>query len=437
MTSFLNLPNELISKILHNCYDTNSHLRWFICSIPLVSRQFYDLSLKLRSQYLAFENNNAIRKYQGTLSGGSAPCTVDFQQYDQDDIFDYLDQNALDELMNKVNSKRFLFSFMIENALDKRVLGRLFDSEIQSIDLTGLGTQYLSTEEFDVVLPSVSGLTQLCFHQASCIPDKFFLALFPTISGIQKLDLTGTLVSEDSLSMLPLFENLTHLSLGSLKLTKNTIFDCFTNQQNFKNSLKWLNLQTNFNSLTEDELLMILQSLVNNRNTTLEYLNLNGRLVTYEILKFLNFKFASLKALHIYKSAVSQQELKSYLDENASLKYINIAGNKNIVPTAQLLDSYSLDCWEFSPFTIKQDVGDWKMARTLYRAWLYKPSLQASDPCNGFEMKNKLGQKIVVNHRFLKFASNKVQLDDDEVWQENFRSQSIYNEFALNTSNEF
>lgn len=457
--SLSDLPNEVLELIIAQVYassgsqvDLIDHLHWFARTVSLVNRKFYRLSARYSYRYFIFKDPQSFHLLNRAFTNNTTAVksnaskyikTLDLQEFTLDHLWDgQVESSAfLSFLQNAKNLKEVLFSFALDYTLDEKVIEHLFyaSSTIESIDLSGLTS--VNSDMFAKVVVNrlgnivggagndangnfnCSNLKALSFHGSEAIPASFFNTLFPHLTNIEKLDLASIQISDDSVASFPVFHNLTHLSLSCCKLDKHRIFDYFTNQRALQHTLKWLNLETDYyhNTLTEDEILMVLDSLVpvattstntsalettnnnsNSQNTTLQYLNLNGRSVTFRILSFIKQHFISLQALHCYKAPVSVSELIRFLtppcadgddknndgsimsdNDNESifsvtststasptagkyqkLKYINVAGNRDVTIEAltgkndgscSLLEaSPSMLCWELSPFVVNR-----------------------------------------------------------------------------------
>ncbi|GMM34354.1 hypothetical protein DASC09_016790 [Saccharomycopsis crataegensis] len=499
-----------------------SHLSWFIQTVPLINKKFNVLSKQYIYYKLVFSTPNNFNSFVSLLLSNDHSSIaqhvkiLDLQQFAIDHL--YTDGALSSRTMLKFlqacnNLSQVYFSPAIDYCLNEDILFHILfgNNKITSFDISGISDANVFRKSLPVFNDDidihVSKLRRLSFYDSRSIPEEFLYRLFSYLTNIERLDLSNINIPSNTLYQCPVFTNLTHLSLGCSNLDKHEIFEYFIKQNTLQQTLQWLNLESSSltNNMSEREILSILNSLIpdavstpvsirssaNNsiedltslanqqrvldfhnfdietdrdrmkgkHNTTLKYLNLNGRGVTYKVLKFIKTHFIALESLHIYKSSASISELLKFLSGSIQkIKYLNLSGNSNItvdaIQESDLLQvSESLTCVELSPFIsnripngeikLRDATEVWKVARTQYRSWLYKDASIANHYDEGVEFRTSNGKEII-SHPFIKYGYNKIELEgisssfaDTTVWPPTVYRGSIYNDFGLNMCLEF
>lgn len=369
------LPIEILYQIIETVYydeSTNSisaNLEKFLKTIPVLLKPFNQLAIRFLYKYAIFNRPNSFERFLLNIVNqpdiGHYVEFMDFQTFTSIGLGRTGRMNQEIQMVTSStiqlalsmcpNLIEFQASENIQDDMDVAVLLMLFNHmpKIQALDFCGASLKQfaLAFDELkidcDSPIDSMSDsalvhsatpstlkhLYKISFHDCSNLPLRVFEKLLPHFGHLRRLDLTHTsMTSSVLLASLPHTCRLTHLSLARCsKLTTKDLIQFLTKHPAVANdSLQWLNLQIDSNvvsPLTDQYLLFILNNL---KASDLRYLNLGGLPVNKQALHVIKNKFSKLESLAISHANIEYPDLLHLLDENVSLKFLDLTTCKGL-----------------------------------------------------------------------------------------------------------
>ncbi|KAF8000960.1 hypothetical protein HF325_004749 [Metschnikowia pulcherrima] len=443
------LPIEILYQIIETVYydeSTNSilaNLERFLKTIPVLLKPFNQLAIRFLYKYAIFNRPNSFERFLLNIVNqpdiGHYVEFMDFQTFTSiglgrtgrmnQEIQMVTASTILMALELCPNLIEFQASENIQDDMDTAVLLRLFNNmpKIQALDFCGASLKQFAAAFDELTIDaemvdadsalvqsatplSLKHLFKISFHDCSNLPLRVFEKLLPHFGHLRRLDLTHTMITSSALlASLPHTCRLTHLSLARcLKLTTKDLIQFLTKHSSVANdSLQWLNLQTDSNvvsPLTDQYLLFVLNNL---KAADLRYLNLGGLPVNKQVLHTIKTKFPNLESLAISHATIEYQDLLHLLQDNTSIKFLDLTNCKGMDRRAllsMLRRSFAsgLEAIEFDyktlydltggeHFTVQPLQTDFSINSTTHlpqvwkfydnegrRAWIYK--IATSDP---------------------------------------------------------
>mmetsp|Transcript_3136 Transcript_3136/g.3511 ORF Transcript_3136/g.3511 Transcript_3136/m.3511 type:complete len:594 (-) Transcript_3136:26-1807(-) len=366
----LSLPLEILYQIIEIVYyddnttSINSNLENFSKTIPLLLKALNTISLRFLYKYANFNRPHSFDKFLQNLikypTLGQFVEFMDFQIFTSiglgrtgrmnQEIQMVTSKTILQALELTPNLIEFLASENIQDDLDEHVLNYLFNNlpKLQALDFCGASSEsFMSAfqkliindpinelDDEEVVLKSsLENLFKISFHDCSNLTPDVFIKILPHLPNLRRLDLTHTSITSTILNTyLPHSIELTHISLAKCsKLTTKDLINFLTNHPAVsKHLLTWLNLQIDSNMVTPLNEVYLYYTLKHLKAENLRYLNLGGLPLTGKILRLIKTNFTRLESLSLSHSSIELNDVNEYLNENKSIRYLDITGCKKI-----------------------------------------------------------------------------------------------------------
>lgn len=366
----LSLPLEILYQIIEIVYyddnttSINSNLENFSKTIPLLLKALNTISLRFLYKYANFNRPHSFDKFLQNLikypTLGQFVEFMDFQIFTSiglgrtgrmnQEIQMVTSKTILQALELTPNLIEFLASENIQDDLDEHVLNYLFNNlpKLQALDFCGASSEsFMSAfqkliindpinelDDEEVVLKSsLENLFKISFHDCSNLTPDVFIKILPHLPNLRRLDLTHTSITSTILNTyLPHSIELTHISLAKCsKLTTKDLINFLTNHPAVsKHLLTWLNLQIDSNMVTPLNEVYLYYTLKHLKAENLRYLNLGGLPLNGKILRLIKTNFTRLESLSLSHSSIELNDVNEYLNENKSIRYLDITGCKKI-----------------------------------------------------------------------------------------------------------
>lgn len=366
----LSLPLEILYQIIEIVYyddnttSINSNLENFSKTIPLLLKSLNTISLRFLYKYANFNRPHSFDKFLQNLikypTLGQFVEFMDFQIFTSiglgrtgrmnQEIQMVTSKTILQALELTPNLIEFLASENIQDDLDEHVLNYLFNNlpKLQALDFCGASSEsFMSAfqkliindpinelDDDEVVLKSsLENLFKISFHDCSNLPPDVFIKILPHLPNLRRLDLTHTSITSTILNTyLPHSIKLTHISLAKCsKLTTKDLINFLTNHPAVcQNLLIWLNLQIDSNMVSPLNEVYLYYTLKHLKAENLRYLNLGGLPLNGKILRLIKTNFTHLESLSLSHSSIELNDVNEYLNENKSVRYLDLTGCKKI-----------------------------------------------------------------------------------------------------------
>ena len=534
----LSLPVEILYQIIELVYynddmtSISANLERFANTFPPLLKKINEVSLRFLYKYAIFNRPQSFDAFWHTLVKnpelGRFVEFMDFQIFTSiglgrtgrmnQEIQMLTAETILKSLCMTPNLIEFLGSENIQDDLDQNVLFYLFNNlkRIQALDFCGASSLNFSQAfrkleilpnqkeetiggEENVEIIGLSNLFKISFHDCLTLSPDVFVKLLPHFTSLRRLDLTHTSITSTTLnSCLPHSARLSHLSLARCsRLTTKELINFLTLHPAVSNNLlTWLSLQCDVNTESVFKETYLYYTLNNLKANGLLYLNLGGAPVNARIMKLIKERFPHLESLSIAHSLLEVSDINEYLENNYSIKFLDIYGCRQIPKSSVLAilryNYGSSLCAVETDYNIAYEATNgtyvevrpfptssvnllnsesyepelWKFYDNEgRRSWIYKitadhpdyqDTLKASFDYNTnltyYDMET--GEKIVRKEKkpdFLKYASRKINCSIgyfnlnvakkkkylqneicEEVWPPEFSQKGIYNYYSLN-----
>ncbi|KAI5802060.1 hypothetical protein FPQ18DRAFT_364865 [Pyronema domesticum] len=341
-----------------------------LASCLLVSRTFYLMTLSTLYARVTFPHSSIFSKFLAHITKypelGHLVRRLDFSQFTsvglgrtrkmQMEILNLTATTLLNCLNLTPKLKEFLAAESMDMDIDVKVLEKIFFElpMLEAVDFCGSTTPSFMKDVTTVLssnnprIPEVFRLKRVGFHGCNTIPSSVFDTILPRFNNITHLDLTHTQVTDDTIHNLPRTARLTHLSLSKCnKLKGPAVVDFLANHPAVRN-LVVLNLHYDISryrllsSTDVEELLPVLPE-------TLRSLNLSGAKINASHIPELRRLATFVEELSVGHADLTLHDINALFQEvdddgniiegyhRSNIRYLDLIGISAITPLSIIL----------------------------------------------------------------------------------------------------
>ncbi|KAL1957813.1 hypothetical protein VTO42DRAFT_5531 [Malbranchea cinnamomea] len=269
--------------------------------------------------------------------------------------------------------KELLLQEHVEDDLDSKVLEKIFTGipSLRALDLCGCSSvsfvsAFTAVTQNPNLPPTFPRLRRVSLHECSSLPDEAFKVLLPRLVNLTHLDLCHTQITNDTLFMISVNANISHLNIARCtRLTGPEVVKFVTTHPAVRENLVYLNLMVDVSRhrLLEEE---DVDALLPHLPESLRSLNIGGARITSRHMPMLIKLSKHLEELGLNSAEITLEDINSFFIPPRSneanwvrpeLRYLDLTKNPYITQAALLNpkicvlatpQSYPLDVIELS-----------------------------------------------------------------------------------------